>query len=272
MRPFHFSMINSAFVFLFIMTLIFFQMNWFTLTFVVLLLSMILLMFMQEKQRIFVWIMVAYFLGEMIYLYGNLFIDHLSFSINISLIVDKLLLLFPIALIYYVCRKFKNNVVLSLTKPIWNTNISFSIIKKQYMISLKNFMIMSFSVTIIIFLPFILYENSAVDLHRGMAILLYASISSIMEEVLWRGLIMSAIKNLTNERTAIIFSSIGFGISYLMYGYSLGICLILILFGFLFAWITSRSGSIVPAMIWHFLFHILMILSGVFLVLPSNLA
>ena len=110
---------NLSFIFLFIITLIFFQLNQLTIAFLILFVLLLLVGFLQERQRIFVWITIVYFIGELLYLYGNRFISSLSYHVNILLMLDKVLLLFPIVMIFYVCHKFKQDVTLFFKKTVW---------------------------------------------------------------------------------------------------------------------------------------------------------
>lgn len=260
---------NLTFIFLFITTLLFFQFNRFTIAFIILFALMLFVVFLQEKQRIFVWITIAYFIGELIYLYGNRLLNNLSYHVNILLMLDKLLLLFPIAIIFYVCRKFKQDVTVYFHKPIWNQQVTHHFFShKLFSLSIFHFLIAAVSITILMYIPFIIIESPNIQLQWFLWILIYAAISSIMEEVLWRGLIMTGMKNLTNNTFAIFFSSAAYGFSYIMFGYSLAICALIALFGCYWGYITTRSGSIIPALIWHFIFQILMVLSGAFTFLP----
>ena len=260
---------NLTFIFLFITTLIFFQLNRLTIAFLILFVLLLLVAFLQEKQRIFIWITFAYFIGELLYLYGNRFIDSLSYHVNILLMLDKVLLLFPILMIFYVCHKFKQDVSLFFKKTKWNQGISLSFLSRRlFYLSIYRFLMIALSITTIMYLPFIILEAPNFQLRWFFWILVYAAISSIMEEVLWRGMIMTAMKNLTNESFAIFFSSAAYGFSYIMFGYSLSICLLISLFGCYWGFVTFRSGSVIPAMIWHFVFQVLMVLSGVFTFLP----
>jgi membrane protease YdiL (CAAX protease family) len=260
---------NLTFIFLFITTLIFFQLNRITIAFIILFVLLLLVVFLQEKQRIFVWITIAYFTGELLYLYGNRLLNSLSYHVNVLLMLDKLLLLFPIAIIFYVCLKFKQDVALYFKKPVWNQQVSFSLFSNQlFSLSVFHFLLAAISISIIMYIPFIIIEQPNIKWPWFFWIFVYAAICSIMEEVLWRGLIMTGMKNLTNESFAIFFSSAAYGFSYIMFGYSLAICMLIALFGCYWGFITSRSGSIIPAMLWHFVFQILMVLSGAFTFLP----
>lgn len=260
---------NLSFIFLFITTLIFFQLNHLTIAFLILFILLLFVGFLKEKQRIFAWITIAYFLGELLYLYGNRFISSLSYHVNILLMLDKVLLLFPIVMIFYVCHKFKQNVSLFFKKTVWDQKVSLHFLSRRlFKLSVYRFLMAAICITTTMYLPFIILEAPNIKLQWFFWIFIYAAITSITEEILWRGLIMTAMKNLTNQSFAIFFSSAAYGFSYLMFGYSFSICLLIALFGCYWGFITFRSASIVPALIWHFVFQVLMVLSGVFTFLP----
>lgn len=257
---------NLSFILLFIITLIFFQLNRMTIAFLILFTLLLLVAFLKEKQRLFVWMSIAYFFGELLYLYGNRFISGLSYHVNILLMLDKLLLLLPIIMILYVCHKFKQDVTVFFKKTDWNRTVSFPV--NGFRMTISRLLMVAIMLTIVIYLPFIIAEAPKIQLPWLFWIVIYAAITSMMEELLWRGLMIAGMNNITNEGFAILFSSVAYGFSNMMFGYSFSICLLVAFFGCFWGYITLRSGSIIPAMVWHFVFQIVMILSGAFPYLP----
>ncbi|OAB45192.1 CPBP family intramembrane glutamic endopeptidase [Paenibacillus antarcticus] len=92
--------------------------------------------------------------------------------------------------------------------------------------------------------------------------LLFALINSVLEEIVWRGLILSRFVDVLGEKLGLIIVSIGFG----MYHYSIGfpwiVCALFSIFGMLLGGITIRSKGLLPVMILHFIMNILFVLSG----------
>ncbi|MCS0674172.1 CPBP family intramembrane metalloprotease [Cytobacillus firmus] len=104
-------------------------------------------------------------------------------------------------------------------------------------------------------------ENS---LTRDFIIFLigFSIINGMMEELLWRGIILSRMSELSGEKTAVLFSGLAFGFSHIMLGYSFISCLLFAFGGVFYAAITVKSRSIFPAVIWHIAMNLFMILSG----------
>ena len=235
------------------------------IAFLIIFILLLLVAFLHEKQRLFIWMMIAYFVGELLYLYGNRFISDLPYHPNILLIIDKVLLLIPIMMILYVCYKFKHNILFFFKRVQWKKTVTFVFLgKERIKLTVLQLLLLAVFMTVLCYLPFMTTMSYQIERRWLLLLLAYAIVSSLMEEVLWRGLIMAMMKKLTNEQMAIFFSSAAYGLSYLMFGFSIAVCLFIALFGCLWAYMTIRAESLVPAMIWHSIFHIFTIFSGVF--------
>ncbi|MCI3920752.1 CPBP family intramembrane metalloprotease [Paenibacillus sp. TRM 82003] len=112
------------------------------------------------------------------------------------------------------------------------------------------------------FSPF-LYMNGWDGILRVWTLaLLFAAVNSVLEEVLWRGVLLSRFAEQFGEKRAVLLTSIGFGLQHYSLGFPWGVCLAFAVGGFYFAGITVRSGSLVPAILWHFAINVLMVCSG----------
>ncbi|WP_071395047.1 CPBP family intramembrane glutamic endopeptidase [Bacillus tuaregi] len=238
---------NLYFILLFMVALISFQLNHLTVEFFVLFTLFIIVAFLKEKQRAFVWMTIAYFLGEFLHLYANRFLNEMDLPIQTVFIVEKLLLLFPIFSILYVSYKFKQNRSFILMRTFSKEAIS-----EWYRSSRRkrNFLL-SFTILALL-LSFISLVQQSFSITKLGHFLLFVLISSIIEEILWRGLLMQAMHTLTNKWTAVILSSICYGCSYLMYGYSIGICFVFALSGVLYALMTLYYKNLIPAFLCHY--------------------
>lgn len=90
----------------------------------------------------------------------------------------------------------------------------------------------------------------------------FALINSVLEEILWRGLILNRFVDLLGEKWGLVAVSLGFG----MYHYSLGfpwiVCALFSIFGMMLGGIAIRSKGLLPVIILHFIMNILFVLSG----------
>lgn len=64
------------------------------------------------------------------------------------------------------------------------------------------------------------------------------------------------------EKWAVVITSIGFGLQHYSLGIPWAVCIAFSIGGVFYGGITVKSGSMIPAMIWHFVLNILMVSSG----------
>ncbi|MFC0418058.1 lysostaphin resistance A-like protein [Cytobacillus solani] len=248
---------------LFVIIIVIVQFKQFTIAFTLLLACILYLAIFAKQKRVFLWGLAAYSIGYLFYLFGDRFIDSLPYHVNILMVLSRCLLLFPIVIMFYVARKFGEKSVLYWSRPDWQAKITFPFIWDGFhSISIKGFLLFAISINIAIFTPFILKTNPSMSLHLLLFLLFFSIINGLLEEILWRGIILTSMVNLAGEKAALLFSGIAFGLSHLILGYSILTCFGFAIGGFFYAGITIRSGSLFPAVIWHIVFNCLMILSG----------
>lgn len=248
---------------LFIAVILLAQFQLFTLAFILIFCFILLLMIKGVQNRLFIWTTAAYLLGYILFLYGDRLTEELPFSLSTLIIIKRLLLLIPILFIFYVSKKFGLKANDYWHKPNWKENIAFPFIWNGFhTISIRLFLIIALTINIIAFMPLILRANITLGLSFLSFLILFSAINGILEEILWRGLLLTGMKNLAGEKAAVLFSGLAFGLSHLALGYSLPVCLGMAIGGVFYAGITIRSGSLLPAIIWHFIYNCLMIASA----------
>ena len=216
-----------------------------------------------KQKRTFAWVMLAYIFGYLLYLYGDRLTDELPFRVSIIMILNRSLLLIPIFLIVYVTKKFNVTINNYWRKPNWQARISFPFIYKGFCsFSIRIFLLLAISGTVISFTPLILKASFPFTISFFVFLILFSLISGILEEILWRGVLLTRMVELVGNNGAIVFSSLAFGLSHLAFGYSLLACLGFALSGAFYAGIVIRSGSMIPAIILHLVFNILLVTSG----------
>lgn len=248
---------------LFIVIIILIQYKLFIMTFSLLLAMVMYMSITSIGNRVFIWVTAAYSLGFLIYLYSDRLIEELPLTISFQMILNRCLLVIPIIFMVYVIRKFNVNWNKYLVKPDWRTSISFPFIWNGFhTVSVKVFLLIAIEINIASMLPFIKYTYlSSTDFLTFL--IMFSIINATLEEILWRGILLTRLTDLAGEKAAVIFSGLAFGFSHIAMGYSLGACLAFAVGGIFYAGITVRSGSIFPAIIWHFVVNVLMILSGI---------
>ncbi|WP_142385111.1 CPBP family intramembrane glutamic endopeptidase [Cytobacillus massiliigabonensis] len=248
---------------LFIIITVTVQYKHFIVAFALLLACILYLAIFAKQKRVFLWVLTAYIIGYLFFLFGDRLIDSLPYHVNILMVLSRCLMLFPILFMFYVAKKFSEKPIFYWECPNWQAKISFPFIWNGFhSISIKGFLLIAISVNIAIFMPFIVKANPSFSLPFLLFLFSFSIINGILEEILWRGIILTSMVNLAGEKAALLFSGLAFGLSHLILGYTIPICLSFAIGGIFYAGITIRSGSIFPAVIWHIVFNWLMILSG----------
>jgi uncharacterized protein len=223
----------------------------------------IFIAFLQEEKRLIGWIMISFFLGNLLVSYIDQFIEVYPLTPVLRIVVSQLFLLLPILLISYVIRKFNKSIGLPLRTPI---NATFQV-TNSVVISLKQVVYILITVLIVSNLVVCTLNADELSSTKIGFILLFSVIHAGLEEYLWRGILTLQFIRMTNERTGMIVSSAAFGLNSTMFGYSLLISLLFFSLGLLLSVLTIKSKSIYPSFIIHCLLLVLLLLTG-WVVLP----
>ncbi|WP_052020006.1 CPBP family intramembrane glutamic endopeptidase [Paenibacillus pini] len=92
--------------------------------------------------------------------------------------------------------------------------------------------------------------------------LIFALVNSILEEILWRGLILPRFVDYAGEKLGLIASSIGFGCYHYSIGFPWIVCALFSFFGMLMGGVAIRSKGLLPVILMHFVMNIAFALSG----------
>lgn len=119
------------------------------------------------------------------------------------------------------------------------------------------------SVNIIIFAFFIDLPSNSADALKVLSIsFLFAIVNASLEEVFWRGLLLSYFVDALGEKSGLILSSFGFGLYHLSMGLNIWFCIGFIVGGFLLGGLAIRAKGILPSFVLHFLINLLMVMAG----------
>lgn len=119
-----------------------------------------------------------------------------------------------------------------------------------------------FSVIVLISFSFII-DFGREDLYQFLMYgILFALVNSILEEILWRGLILPRFIDYSGEKLGLIVTSLGFGFYHYSIGFPWVICGLFSLCGLLMGGVTIRSKGLLPVIIMHFIMNVAFALSG----------
>ncbi|WP_394583879.1 CPBP family intramembrane glutamic endopeptidase [Cytobacillus firmus] len=240
-----------------------FQVKLFAFAFILSFGLIIFLLFLSKQERVFSWTIAGYLTGSLLFLYGDKLLDALPLPYYILLILNRLLLVIPILILVYISIKFNKTAIPFLQKPDWNSLIFFPFLWSGFhSIKIKHFLMIAIVINFAAFAYSIFSADSSFSRDFLIFLIGFSIVNGLMEELLWRGIILSRMAELSGEKAAVLFSGLAFGFSHMMLGYSFILCLLFAVGGIFYAAITVKSQSIFPAFIWHMAMNVFMILSG----------
>ncbi|TDL63030.1 CPBP family intramembrane metalloprotease [Rhodococcus qingshengii] len=221
---------------LFIVLIYFFTRSYYSLFTWFLLGHFLLLAFLKEENRLFAWVMISFFGGNLILFYTDKFIEGYQFIPIYRVIINQVLFLIPILSICYVIKQFNKKISFFFNKPeLNNTN------KLSYIIL----------ILLVVGVTFLLINNSESDLNRILSLITFTLIHASLQEVIWRGILLTQLIKITNETSAILFTSIAFAMNTTIFGFSISVALVYLFLGFIFALLTIKYKSILPSIFAH---------------------
>ena len=130
---------NQGFIlsFLFIVLIYLFTRSYYSPFFWILLGLLLSLAFLKEENRLFTWVIISFFGGNMILVYLDKFIQGIHVQPYLRVIFYQLLFVIPIFSICYVIKKFNKEISLFFQKPRLYKNIQWPfVVSKPYLYSI----------------------------------------------------------------------------------------------------------------------------------------
>ncbi|MCM3708704.1 MULTISPECIES: CPBP family intramembrane glutamic endopeptidase [Cytobacillus] len=243
-----------------------FQLKLFAFAFILSFGLIIFLLLLSKQERVFSWTFAGYLTGSLLFLYGDKLLDALPLPYYILMILNRFLLVIPILILVYISIKFLKTPFPFLKKPDWNSIIFFPFIWSGFhSIKIKYFLVIAILINFAAFAYAIFSADNSFSRDFLKFLIGFSIVNGIMEELLWRGIILSRMAELSGEKAAVLFSGVAFGFSHMMLGYSFVLCLLFAVGGIFYAAFTVKSQSIFPSFIWHMAMNVFMILSGLIL-------
>lgn len=209
---------------------------------------MLTLVFFSERNRIVLWISIAYLFGNLLYMYANKFVDATDVSLPSKILLNRLLLicnLIPVSVIFYSFIKEKPS------KLIFDRPIK---INKKFVLGM----------VLLLSLPFlIILLYKPVTQQLLLYGLLFCFLHAALQELIWRGVLLRAFTVQSTQTIAILTSGIGFGLTQSTVGFQLYSSILFCFLGSFLAWLTIKTGSLVPSFLLFFYLSFLLVISGV---------
>ncbi|WP_261807917.1 CPBP family intramembrane glutamic endopeptidase [Paenibacillus sp. N3.4] len=181
---------------------------------------------------------------------------------ELHIILNRLSLIFIMIPLITLSLIYKIPFMRYWKKPQWNELIGIPFIWSGFRQSkVKYFLLIALTINLFAFMPFII-RNGWTYIHEVWLLAIILSITNVIEEMIWRGTLLSRFSEQLGDKWAVIVTSLGFGLQHYSLGFSWGVCIAYSLGGLFFGGITIKSKSIVPTVIWHMSINALMVFSG----------
>ncbi|MEH7112896.1 type II CAAX endopeptidase family protein [Neobacillus niacini] len=221
-------------------------------------LGFVILLFFNKEKRFILSLLLSFLIGFLIFMVSNNFIGTLTISKEMKILLNRLFLIFIIIGMVLNYLIFKKKVSWYNEKPDWKNPIVLPFHK----INIFWFWIIGIVVNGTVYLFFILQKDVEYLQSLFLFCLLFSLINAVFEEIIWRGIMLSALKEFTSTGYAIFVTSVGFGLLHLAIGFSIPLSLLISVAGVVYAIITLKTKSIYPSFAFHIVINIGMVYSG----------
>ncbi|MGE7604429.1 CPBP family intramembrane glutamic endopeptidase [Peribacillus sp. NPDC097675] len=217
-----------------------------------------ILLWINKEKRFLTSLLLSFLIGFLIFMVSNHITEMADISKETKIILNRLFLIFIIIGLVFNHRIFKKKVSWYNEKPDWNNPIIFPF----HTLNILWFWLIGIFINVMVY-SFLIVRKDVEDIQSLLLFCLFFSlINAVFEEVIWRGIMLSALKEITSTGYAMIVTSIGFGLLHLAIGLSMSFSLLISVAGVIYAVITLKTNSMYPSMLFHLVINFGMVYSG----------
>ncbi|WP_315906674.1 CPBP family intramembrane glutamic endopeptidase [Priestia koreensis] len=220
--------------------------------------SFVLIVLFNKANQFLSSLLLSFLLGFLCFTLCNVWVDNLALSNEMTILLKRLMLFWVIVLPVCQQRFFKKPVSWYNHKPNWNEPMVIG----KHKIHTRLFLLIGVLSNSIVYFFFIVQQDRSLFLSLLWFCIAFSLINAVFEEVIWRGVMLSALQHVSSLPYAIILTSVGFGLLHLSIGFPLLLSLLISGAGIIYAVLTIKTNSIYPAIAFHLVINIGMVYSG----------
>lgn len=210
-----------------------------------------------NKYRSSVSLFMFFLLGTLVYQLGSSYINEWNISIEMKIIINRSLLMFIMIGTVISLMLSKQKIFFFALLPDWQRRIKMPF----HTIKLPYFLLIGLMVSSTILIP--LYSQEIRDIKTILLFgMVFAIINATLEEVIWRGIMLSSLKRNVSTFYAVVITSIGFGLLHISIGIPVIISLLFSFGGLFYAIVVLKAKSIYPSIVFHIVINLGMVLNG----------
>ncbi|MEC0300970.1 CPBP family intramembrane glutamic endopeptidase [Peribacillus frigoritolerans] len=210
-----------------------------------------------NKYRSSVSLFMFFLLGTLVYQLGSSYINEWNISIEMKIIINRSLLMFIMIGTVISLMLSKQKIFFFALLPDWQRRIKMPF----HTIKLPYFLLIGLMVSSTILIP--LYSQEIRDIKTILLFgMVFAIINATLEEVIWRGIMLSSLKRNVSTFYAVVITSIGFGLLHISIGIPVIISLLFSFGGLFYAIVVLKAKSIYPSIVFHIVINLGMVFNG----------
>jgi uncharacterized protein len=210
------------------------------------------------KYRSTVSLFIFFLLGALLFqLVTDYFYDW-DIPNKMKIIINRSSLLFIIGGLLLSLLLSKQKVIFFAELPDWQKRI----VLPFHTIKLPYFLFFGLMGSTTIFIPLLFIEDLSYIKSIVIYGMLFSIINALLEELLWRGLMLSSLKRSVSTLYAVLITSIGFGLLHISIGIPVIMSLLFSLGGLFYSFVVIKTKSIYPAIVFHFIINLGMVSNG----------
>jgi uncharacterized protein len=223
--------------------------------------SVIFLLFIcisTKKYRSSVSLFMFFLLGTLMFQIGSNYIYEWNISSEIKIIINRSLLIFIIVGTVISLMLSKQKIFFFALLPDWHRSIKMPF----HTIKLPYFLLIGLMGSSIILIPVFSHQETSYLKSILLFGILFALINATLEEILWRGILLSNLKENISTFYAVVITSIGFGLLHLSIGIPVIVCFLFSFGGLFYAIVVLKTNSIYPSIVFHIVINLGMVFNG----------
>ncbi|RJS62439.1 CPBP family intramembrane metalloprotease [Bacillus sp. PK3_68] len=248
---------------LFVLLVISIQIHSYLLMSLCIFFAIFLFVILDKPLKSFVYTTSFFGIGFFIYLYINAHGIVQAESRELHIFLNRLSLVTVLIPLVVLSLFSSSPFIRYWRRPEWNEYIYFPFIWSGFhQTKIKFFLTIAVTVNILICTPFVILNGWSFIQEVWLLTIIFSLTNAVLEELIWRGALLSRFSEQLGEKWAVIITSLGFGLQHYSLGFPWLACLAFSVGGLFYGGLTIKSKSIVPSIVWHVILNVLMVLSG----------
>ncbi|MCA0987402.1 CPBP family intramembrane glutamic endopeptidase [Guptibacillus algicola] len=221
-------------------------------------LVLVITYFLTKTYRTSVSLFIFFLLGLMMFQIGSNYIDSWDISVKMKTLINRSFLIFIVlgTVVSLILSKQKLSVFALF--PDWSKSIKLPF----HSIKLHYFLLIGLLGSSTILIPIISYQEISYIQTMLIFGIVFAIINATLEEVIWRGFLLSGLRRNVSTIYAVFITSIGFGLLHLSIGIPIMLSLLFSFGGLFYALVVLKTNSIYPAIMFHVIINLGMVFNG----------